>query len=114
MKRTLDFNALDVPVIELTMCDKEKTKIRVTTPTEGILQELLVNSKIIGDITKGGDIEAIEKVYALFAKIISCNLENLSITGEELRDKYKLSLYHIIAFAGEYLEFVNDIKSAKN
>lgn len=114
MAKTLDFNAIERPVLEITMRDKARTVVRVTTPTEGLLQRTLSASKELEAITQANDPEVIASLYDLYAEIMSCNADSRKITGADLREKYGLTLYDLIIFTGAYLDFVHDIKSAKN
>lgn len=114
MNRKLDFNALERPVLELTLRDADRTLVRVTTPNEGLLQRMLTASKDLEQITKKNDPQVISSLYDLFAEVISCNVDGTEITGAELRDKYRLTLYDLIVLAGAYLDFIKEVKSAKN
>lgn len=114
MAYTLDFNALDRPVLELTLKDDAHTLVRVTTPTEGLLARMMTASKDLEKIAKKNDPATIDRLYDLHAEVISCNLSGLTITGAELRGTYGLTLYDLIVFTGVYLDFIKDIKSAKN
>ncbi len=112
--RTLDFNALEQPVMEITLKDTDRTKLRLTTPTEGLYQRMLAAGKDLKRITAKGNLETIKQIYALSAEIISCNTDGIKVTAEELRDVYGLKLYDIIVFMGAYVDFVKELASAKN
>ena len=40
MAKTLDFNKIKRPTLQLVMPDEERTVINVSTPTEGLIEEL--------------------------------------------------------------------------
>jgi hypothetical protein len=114
MKKTLDFNKLQRPTLELVMSDADRTVINVTTPSEELVEKIHANLDALQDAAKRNDIESIKISYTLAAEVISCNLEGLTVTAEELRDKYQMKLDHAILFFNAYLDFINEIQSAKN
>ncbi len=114
MKKTLDFNSIERPVIELKMRDDAHTVINVTTVTERLVEKLGANGDAIVKASKGGNAEAIKSVYTLMAEVVNCNLEGITVTAEELRDKYGVMLEDAIMFFNVYLDFIDEIKKAKN
>ena len=119
MSKILDFNKLNGPTLPLVMCDEAKTAITVTTPSEGLVEELETVLPELEGVFKAGDERAINAVYKLAAQFISCNLEGLGVTGEELRTKYWpknriTNQLFLLKFCGAYMDFINEIKSAKN
>lgn len=112
MAKILDFNALERPTLEITMKDTDRTKIRVTTPTERLYERLLVASAELAHVK---DAAAIRATYDLAAELISCNLDGLIVTADELKDKYRLTWdTDLIVFFSAYLDFIHEIKNAKN
>lgn len=112
MAKILDFNALERPTLEITMKDDDRTKIRVTTPTERLYERLLVASAELAHVK---DAAAIRATYDLAAELISCNLDGLTVTADELKDKYRLTWdTDLIVFFSAYLDFIHEIKNAKN
>lgn len=114
MKKTLDFNSLQRPTLELIMPDEARTVINVTTPSEALLEKLTANLDALEAAAKRADVEGIRQSYILAAEVISCNLEGQTVTAEELRDKYKLGIDYAILFFNAYLDFIQEIKDAKN
>jgi hypothetical protein len=114
MKKTLDFNRIQRPTLELIMCDEARTVINVTTPSEELVEKMVANLPELEAAAKRNDAESIRSSYILAAEIISCNLEGITVTAEELRDKYKMKLDYAILFFNAYLDFVHDIQEAKN
>ena len=114
MAKILDLNTMEVPVLELTLKNKERTTLRVTAPTEALIQELesMVKSGL-GNLEKG-DRDSVNEAYDLVARLISCNMEHFPITGQELREKYGVDIWSLIAVVKAYVEFINDIKNEKN
>lgn len=114
MARVLDLNTVERPTLELTLQDEARTIVRVTTPTEGLIQELqAVAPELEKSLTKG-DEESQKDIYDLAAKLISCNRDSIKITGEELRGKYRMNLESAIVFYDAYMDFINEIFKLKN
>ena len=110
----LDFNALNVPVLELTMQDENKTTIQVVAPDEGLIEELMETGPELEAIAKKGDKQSIEVIYDLAARLINYNRSFVTVTSEELRSKYKMNLFSAIIFFNAYFDFIQEIQNAKN
>ena len=114
MAKTLDFNTLTAPTLPLVMRDDRRTEIIVSTPSEGLVEELQAMAPELTEILDAGNTDSIKAVYGLAAKLISCNRSGLQVTAEDLRDKYKLNLEALVVFFSVYLDFLNEITNAKN
>lgn len=114
MRKTLDFNAIERPVLELKMKDAEHTKLSLITPTLELIEKLQANRSAIPESIKNGTEESIKAVFTLAADFISCNQENITVTAEELRNKYKMSLEDAVIFFSVYMDFIEEIKNVKN
>lgn len=113
MRKTLDFNSIEKPTLELRMKDEARTKITVCTPTQALIEELEANYSSIKEAANGTE-ESIAIMFTLMAKLINCNLEGITVTAEELRDKYDMEFIDALLFFSAYMEFIDDIKTAKN
>lgn len=114
MAKTLDFNKLNRPVLQLVMQDDEKTVIKVTTPSVDLIEELQATLPELQNNLTTGDRSAIELCYDLAARLMSCNRSFVNVTAEDLREKYRMDLESIIVFYSAYLDFIGEIASAKN
>ena len=114
MARKIDFNSIVKPMLEITLRDEARTVVHVTTPTEGLVEKLAANADQLRAAVNGGTAEAIKAVFELTAELVNCNLDGIRVTAEELRDKYGLKLFDVIIFFNAYMEFIEDIKNAKN
>ncbi|MBR5862250.1 MAG: hypothetical protein IKZ08_02875 [Bacteroidales bacterium] len=114
MARVLDLNTAARPTLELTMQDEDKTLFRVSTPTEGLLEELKSITPEMQAVIEKGDEQGVKEIYELAAKLISCNRDFKKVTGEELRGKYRMDLESAILFFNAYLDFINELTNAKN
>ena len=114
MAKNLDFNTVQRPTLLLTMLDDEHTQIRVSTPNEALVTELAEVAPKLEALVETNGKDAIDAIYDLAARLISCNRDRLAVTGEELRIKYQLDLESMIVFFDVYVEFINEITNAKN
>ena len=114
MAKSLDFNKINRPVLQLIMQDDEKTVIKVSTPSEALIEELEASLPEIQRITAGNNKEAIECAYELAAKLINYNRSFVKVTPEELRTKYCLDLESLVIFFSAYIDFISEITNAKN
>ena len=114
MAKTLDFNSYRRPTLLLRMKDEDQTKLHVTTPTVELVEELRVNLTELQAALVGNDAKASRAVYDLAAKLINCNLDGVETTGEELATKYEMNLEDMTMFFTVYMDFLAEIKNAKN
>lgn len=114
MAHSLDFNSIKKPVLRLTMKDEARTVIRVTTPRASLIDRLVANLDDLESILRGKDKESIKAAFDLVADLISCNLDFLTVTGDELRTKYGMELDDMVIFVNAYLDFINELQNAKN
>lgn len=116
MARTFDFNAVLQQTLETKLNDPEGTVLHVTTPPEGLIEQLAASQDEMSSLwaANGSNVEKVRAAYKLAASIISCNIEGITITPEELRDKYRVPPVALAAYVGVYMEFINDFHNAKN
>lgn len=112
--KVLDLNGVSRSTLELTLQDEGRTLVRVSMPTEGLVQELQSVAPEMLDIMRSGSKDGINEIYDLAARLISCNRDFLTITAEELRGKYNMDLESAVIFFNAYLDFLNTIISEKN
>jgi len=112
--RTLDFNALEKPVLELTLKDEAKTVVRVTAPTEELVERLTAAAGDIQKVINDNNGETVRSLFELIAELMNCNIDGLTFTAEDLRDKYGMKLYEATVFVKVYLEFIQELNDAKN
>lgn len=114
MLKKLDFNALETPVLEITLRDKEQTVVRITAPTEKNVERFMAMAENLQALKNDNTGETVKAAYELIAELINSNLDGLTFTAESLRDQYGLKLYDAVVFVKVYLEFLQEIESAKN
>lgn len=110
----LDLNALDQPVLELKLRDPERTVFRLTTPTTKLVEKFIAAKSEIAEVHNSKDFAKIKALYELTAELISCNADYITVTAEELRDKYRLTFGDIVVVFAAYLDFIKEFNNAKN
>lgn len=115
MAKTLDFTTLKKPTLPVVMQDGEKKiRILVSSPTQGLVEQMDAVGRDFSSVYEGGDVEGIKASYGLAAQLMSCNLSGIQVTAEDLRDKYKLNLHDLKLFYYAYDDFLAEIESEKN
>lgn len=112
--KELDFNSAIRPTLELTMMDEARTHISVKIPSEKQIRRLASTMAQLRDIVTAQDLGGITTVYDMAAELISGNRQLLTVTGEDLAEKYHMELEDIVLFFSAYSDFIADIKNAKN
>ena len=114
MVKKLDFNALETPVLEITLRDKEQTVVRLTAPTEKNVERFTAMAENIQALKNDNTGETVKAAFELIAELINCNLDNMTFTAESLRDSYGLKLDDAIVFVKVYFEFIKELENVKN
>lgn len=114
MAKILDLNALEQPVLEVKLRDEQRTIFRLTTPTTKLVDRFISAKSEMSEIAQSRDIEKIKKLFELTAELMSCNAEYITVTAEELRDKYRLTFGDIVVIFAAYLDFIKEFNNAKN
>lgn len=115
MSRSLDFNAIEQPTLDVTMRDEKRTVLHLSVPSVDFVEKLQALEPVLAKMKKGNNAaESVKQVYSFFAKIFSHNEDGIEVTAEDLRDKYRLNFLHLLQLYAEYKGFIDDIKNAKN
>lgn len=112
--RTLDFNTVERPTLRLVMQDDDRTEILVTTPTEGLIEELELIRPHFEEMVMHGDKFDAQVLYELAARFINCNRSFIRVTPEELAQKYRMNMESLVIFYGAYSDFCREIAEIKN
>ena len=114
MAKMLDLNALDQPILEIALRDEAHTIFRLTTPTVALVEKFVAAKSEIGEVAKSRNVDKIKKLYALAAELISCNADYITISAEDLRDKYRVTFGDLVVIFAAYLDFIREFNNAKN
>ncbi len=114
MSKILDLNVVERPVLTLVMQDEARTRIDISTPTESLVEELNQIAPQLNKVLQ--DPSGMDKraPYDLAARLINCNRSFITVTAEELRDKYHMNLESLLLFYGAYVDFIDEIINSKN
>lgn len=112
--KALNFNAIQQPTWAITLKDDNQTTVHLTAPSVDLVDRLTAMAPELGEAAKTKDGRAIKATYELFAEVMSCNEEGITFTAEELRDTYKLEFLDLVLLEKGYMEFIAEIKNAKN
>lgn len=114
MARELNFNSLERPHLKLTMRDADHTVLRVTTPTEELVERLTACVDELHEVLEKKDAQATRAAWELLADLLSYNMESIKVTADDLLGKYGLYLEDAIVLVKAYLDFITDLTDAKN
>ena len=112
--QALDFNALQQPEWPVTLKDDAKTTVRLTVPTVELIDKFTAMAPELAAAVKAKDGRTVKTAYSIVADLMNCNTDFLTFTPEELRDIYNMSLLDLLVFTKGYLDFISEIKNAKN
>lgn len=110
----LNFNSLQQPSWEVTLKDTDQTTLHLTAPTVELLDRLTAMAPELREVAKKKDGRALHSAFELVAQLMSCNEEGFEFTAEELRDRYSMTFIDLLIFVKGYMEFITEIKNAKN
>ncbi len=114
MSKVLDFNSYRRPTLILSMKDEHKTKLHVIGPTVELVEELRANLGELQKALSGRDALASRTTYELAAKLMTCNMDGVQLTAEELATKYEMNMEDLAQFYVAYVDFLEELKNAKN
>lgn len=112
--KMLDFNALQQPTWPIKLKDKDQTVVHISAPSVEMYDKLIAATPELENVAAAKDGKTIKAVYSLVADVMSFNEDGYTFTGEELRDKYNMTLVDLIRFVAGYLQFQKEIQEAKN
>ena len=107
MPKSFDFNAITQQTLETKL---PGITLHVTTPPERLIEQLASSQDELGSLwgAEGDAVEQVRAAYTLGASIISCNLENVTLTAEDLREKYQVAPVALAAYFTTYMDFINE------
>jgi hypothetical protein len=114
MARELNFNSLERPHLKLTMRDADHTVLRVTTPTEELVERLTACADGLQEVLEKKDADAARAAWDLLAELLSYNMEGIKVTANDLIVKYGLFLDDAVVLMKAYLDFITELTNAKN
>ena len=118
MAKRFSFYREKRPTWEVELGDEARTVLHLLIPTKGLMamvSSLTARLNTISDDESEIDLQTTEnEIYEIAAELISRNEEQLTVTAQELGEKYGASLDYLIVFFHGYVEFVNENIASKN
>lgn len=114
MPKTLDFNINRRPTITVKMKDEDQTIFHLTTPTVELVNRIREGLPDLQAVLQTGDAETSRAIYALAADLINCNMDAITVTGEDLAQRYEMNLEDMMVFFSAYLDFLDEVHKLKN
>lgn len=110
-----NLNALTQPTMELIMRDEQQTTLHLVCPSEKLVERLQEGMTELKEILDKKDKASIDACYKLAADLISENEERVTVTADELRNKYGFnSDLILVMFFKAYMDFIAELNNAKN
>lgn len=113
MPRVLDFNELQSSILDITLRDEARTVVHLDLPSEALVNELENMGPEI-ERMKTGTPAAVKGIYDLAARLINCNLDYFTTTGDELLKKYSMNLVLLLQFFSTYMDCIAELSNQKN
>ena len=113
MARTLDLNAIQESLLDVTLRDDARTVVHLDIPNEALINELERLSPALKSLGTG-DQRSVSFAYDLAARLISCNFDGLKVTGEQLQTTYNMHLVATLNFFSGYMAAVQELINEKN
>lgn len=110
--KSFDFNSIEQPTMQITLPNAERTRLTLVFPKTSLVERLRENAGQLHEIFSSKNEHGIHEVYKMFAEIMSCNQQFRTFTADDLKEC--LSYAHIEAFSLAYMEFLLEVKGAKN
>lgn len=107
--KSLNFNAIPKSYFNVTLADEKQTTLIIKAPTKKVLDDLL---SVQEKAKNGFDVETMDDLYVICAKVMSDNKAGIKITSDFLEDLFDFE--DLVQFVNAYMEFVSEITSSKN
>jgi hypothetical protein len=112
--KVLDFNSARKLTQQIIMKDAAHTVVHLCVPCKGTVDKIGATLPELRNALTGKDEAAKRAIYDLAAELIRNNLDGFTVTGRELETKYNLDVEDLAIFYDVYVDFLNEIKDAKN
>lgn len=117
MSKSLDFNTVKKTPFVVTLRDKNKTKLLITTPTMAMLKRLEgLQSRLTEyeTLSEGemADLGILDELYKMVADLMSRNVGNKNVTTEQLAEI--MDFEDLVLFIRAYVVHIKEVLSQKN
>lgn len=112
MAQLLSFNRFRPPVMPLELPDG--TAVNLCPPTVELQEEVRANLSRLHELLQGDDDEITDGLYDLASRLMNCNRNLKTFTGQQLRTKHGMDVADLVVFYSAYADYIKEIESAKN
>lgn len=112
MAKPLDFNTIKKQYLTLTLADENKTTLMIGTPNKKIMEEVILLQDSLESMEEEADVEKMDCLYNLCARLMSRNKGGIEITKEKLENLFDFE--DIIIFFHAYMSFISEVMKEKN
>lgn len=113
MTRVLDLNTVQNSLMDLTLQDEARTVVHLEIPTERQVRELEgITSEL--QKMKAGDCNSVDTLFDMAAQLINCNSDYFRVTSDDLKGRYHMTLYSLVAFFSSYMDCIQGLTNQKN
>ena len=116
MAKVLNFNNITKKYLTVTLPDKNKTTLMITTPTKATMDNLLTLQEVFESVDENVNDEdsriLMNSLYGTVAEIMSCNKGGVKITEKLVSETFDFE--DITIFYTEYIKFVDEVVNSKN
>jgi hypothetical protein len=112
--KALNFNSIQQPTWDVTLRDEAQTTVHLSAPSVDLVDRLVAMAPDLEEAAKTKDGKSVRASYELVAEVMSCNEDSITFTAESLRDTYKMTFVDLLVLFKGYMEFIAEIKDAKN
>lgn len=111
MAKSLNFNNVTKHYFTIVLADGKDTTLMIGTPTKAILREL-TNLETDLDVENESDLETLDNLYHVCAKVMNRNRSGIEITADYLSEIFDFE--DVLIFLREYMNFVTGVLNQKN
>ena len=102
--KNLNFNKMQKPVMRIELADEKKTILFVLPPSKA-------EAVAVSEMTVTNSVNNLEKSIEMCARLMSRNVAKIPVTADDIAD---WDIYDVKMFFATYMEFLFEIKNAKN
>ena len=113
MAKAFNFNTIKKEFFTVTLPDKKKTTLMISTPTKEIMDDIQnLKDSVKEDPNVEGNTEMLGDLYNLIARIMSRNKGGITVTKKDLESI--LDFTDLIYFFNAYVSFIEEVANSKN
>lgn len=113
MAKAFNFNTIKKEFFTVTLPDKKKTTLMISTPTKEIMDDL---ENLKNGLKENPDVEGntqvLDDLYDTIARIMSRNKGGITVTKKDLESI--LDVTDLIYFFNAYVSFIEEVANSKN